>query len=69
MKAAEFRELNIEELMEKEKELSEELFNFRFQNATNQLENTTRIPETRHEISRVKTIIREKQIALARVEE
>ncbi|MBW2092299.1 MAG: 50S ribosomal protein L29 [Deltaproteobacteria bacterium] len=62
MKASELRDLSLEELLEKERELQEELFNFRFQNATNQLENTSRIPLTRKEIARVKTIIREKQV-------
>ncbi|MBW2061665.1 MAG: 50S ribosomal protein L29 [Deltaproteobacteria bacterium] len=60
MKASELRELSLEELMEKERELREELFNFRFQNATNQLENTARLPQTRKEIARIKTIILEK---------
>ncbi len=69
MKASELRELSLEELLEKERELGEELFNLRFQNATNQLENTSRIPLTRKEIARVKTIIREKQVRNRSAEE
>ncbi|MBW2621350.1 MAG: 50S ribosomal protein L29 [Deltaproteobacteria bacterium] len=59
MKASQLRDLSLEELTEKDKELKEELFNLRFQNATNQLENTARLPLTRKEIARVNTVIRE----------
>ena len=41
--------------------LKKELFNLRFQNATNQLDNTSRIKEVRRNIARVKTVIREKE--------
>ena len=40
-------------------ELSAELFNLRFQNATNQLENTSRIKEVRKNIARIQTVITE----------
>ena len=59
MKASQLRDLSLEELTEKDKELKEELFNLRFQNATNQLENTARLPLTRKEIARINTVIRE----------
>ena len=59
MKASQLRELSFEELIEKRSELKEELFNLRFQNATNQLENSARLPQTRKEIARVSTVIRE----------
>ena len=42
-------------------EAKKELFNFRFQNATNQLDNTSRIKEVRKNIARIKTIITEKE--------
>jgi large subunit ribosomal protein L29 len=45
--------------MEKEKELSQELFNLRFQKATGQLGNTAMIPKTKRDLARVKTVIRE----------
>ncbi len=61
MKPGEFRELSPEELTEKRRELSEELFNLRFQNATNQLENTARIPFIKKDIARMETIKRERQ--------
>jgi large subunit ribosomal protein L29 len=62
MKASELRELSEIELAEKEQELAEELFNLRFQLATAQIENVGRISEVRHDIARVKTILRERQL-------
>lgn len=61
MKASEIRELTIEELKQRELDMSEELFNLRFQLATSQLENKMRIPQLKKDLARVKTIIREKQ--------
>lgn len=61
MKASDIRDLSLEELRGKEKDLREELFNLRFQHATGQLENTMRIPELKKDIARVKTILKEKQ--------
>jgi len=60
MKAKELRLLSEGELLEKEKELHEELFNLRFQHATGQLENVMRIPQIKQDIARLKTILREK---------
>lgn len=62
MKAKELRLLSEGELLEKERELREELFNLRFQHATGQLENTMRIPKVKRDIARVKTILREKTL-------
>jgi len=61
MKVSDIRDLSLEELRGKEKDLREELFNLRFQHATGQLENTMRIPELKKDIARVKTILKEKQ--------
>lgn len=55
LKAKSAAELN-EELVAAKKEL----FNLRFQNATNQLENTSRIKEVRKNIARIQTVITEK---------
>ncbi|GMB10009.1 LSU ribosomal protein L29P [Thermolongibacillus altinsuensis] len=63
MKAKEIRELTTAEIEQKIKALKEELFNLRFQLATGQLENTARIREVRKTIARMKTIIREREIA------
>lgn len=59
-KAKDLRLLNEGELLEKEKELGEELFNLRFQQATGQLENVMRVPQVRRDIARLKTVLREK---------
>ncbi len=59
MKVKEIRELTTAEMLDKEKQLKEELFNFRFQLATGQLENTARIKEVRKSIARIKTVLRE----------
>jgi large subunit ribosomal protein L29 len=60
MKAKELRLINEGELIEKERELHEELFNLRFQHATGQLENVMRIPQVKRDIARVKMILKEK---------
>jgi large subunit ribosomal protein L29 len=59
MKANDLRELSVDELGEKLRELSQELFNLRFQRATGQLGNTAMIPKTKKDIARVKTVLRE----------
>ncbi len=63
MKAYDLRLLDASELADKLDEAKEELFNLRFQLATNQLDNTTRIRQVRREIARVKTVIRQQEIA------
>lgn len=59
MKVKDIRELTTAEMLDKEKQLKEELFNLRFQLATGQLENTARIKEVRQSIARIKTVLRE----------
>ena len=63
MKALDLRELDASELSEKLDEAKEELFNLRFQIATNQLDNTGRLREVRREVARISTVIREQEIA------
>ncbi len=65
MKAKELRDLTKEELLEKERELAQELFSLRFQKATGQLGNTAMIPKTRKDLARVKTLLREMEISEA----
>ena len=65
MKAKALKELTEEELVERTKELSRELFNLRFQKATGQLGNTAVIPKTRKDLARAKTVIRELEISRA----
>jgi len=59
MKAREIRELSQEEIIQKEKDLTEELFNLKFQHALGQLENTMRVSQVKRDLARVKTILRE----------
>ena len=61
----ELRELTDEELIERLRESKEELFNLRFQMATGQLANNRRLRLVRHEIARVYTILRERELGLA----
>lgn len=62
MKASELRKNNVDELRKKLKELKAELFNLRFQNAVNQLENPMRIRIVKKDIARILTIIREREL-------
>ncbi len=66
MKARELKEMSEAELRQKEKEVTEELFNLKFQHATGQLENTERLPQVRKDLARVKTLLRQKEIAAAK---
>jgi len=63
MKAAELRNLSFQELGGKLGESKEELFNLRFQLATNQLDKTTRLREVRRDIARINTVMREQSLA------
>ena len=56
----ELKEMSVEELNAKLKELKEELFTLRFQHAINQLDNPQRIVEVKKNIARVMTILSEK---------
>ena len=62
MKPADLRDLPYEELKTKLAEAKQELFNLRFQVATNQLDNTARIQTVRHEVARIATVMREQEI-------
>jgi large subunit ribosomal protein L29 len=61
MRARELRELGIDELSQKERDLKEEFFNLRFQRATGQLENLMRLTQIKRDIARVKTVLCEKK--------
>jgi large subunit ribosomal protein L29 len=60
-KAAELRELTDEQLLERAESAREELFNLRFQLATGQLDDSSAIRKTRHEIARIATVMRERE--------
>ena len=61
-KAAELRELTDDQLLERAETAKEELFNLRFQLATGQLDNSSTIKKVRHEIARIATVMRERDI-------
>ena len=62
MKASEIRTMSPEQLNEKLVGLKKDLFYLRMQHATNQLDNPLKIRETKHDIARVKTMLREKEL-------
>ena len=62
MKVKEIRELTTAEIIEKIAKYKEELFNLRFQQATGNLEKPSRIRELRHEVARMKTVLREREL-------
>ncbi|HYE69414.1 MAG TPA: 50S ribosomal protein L29 [Anaerovoracaceae bacterium] len=62
MKIEKMREMTEVELNAEFKKLKNELFNLRFQHVTGQLENPIKMRDTKKEIARVKTIIREKEL-------
>ena len=61
MKATEARAMTVEQLNEKLASLKKGLFFLRMQHATNQLDNPLKLAETKRDIARVKTVIREKE--------
>ena len=63
MKANEIRELSAEELNAKLGDLKKDLFNLRLQHAINHLDNPNKIAEVKRDIAKVKTIIRERELA------
>ncbi|OZM80534.1 50S ribosomal protein L29 [Pseudonocardia sp. MH-G8] len=63
--AAELRELSDEELVLRVREAKEELFNLRFQMATGQMDNNRRLRTVRHDIARIYTIMRERELGLS----
>ena len=69
MKASEIRDMNIDEMEQKLSDLKEELFNLSFQHEIGQLENPQRMKETKRDIARVKTIIREVEVKNKTAEE
>jgi large subunit ribosomal protein L29 len=65
MKPSEIRELGTADLEKRLQDSYEELRNLRFQQATRQLNNTARFRFVHHDISRIKTILRERELAEA----
>ena len=63
IKTKELRELSVEQLNEKVLELKKDLFNLRLAHATNQLDNPTKIADVKRDIARIKTVLRERELA------
>ena len=66
MKIGQLRDMSTDELTAKLKELKTELFNLRFQQATNQLDNPMRIVEVKKTIARVNTLLREEELKVTK---
>ena len=65
MKVGEFRDLQVDELRQKEKELDDQLFRLRIQKSMGQLEAAHKLKATRRDLARLKTVLREKETAPA----
>ena len=61
MKASEIREMSLDEMQRKATDLKEELFNLRFQHESGQLENPMKMKQTKRDIARIQTIIKESE--------
>jgi large subunit ribosomal protein L29 len=64
MKSSEIREMTDQELVKEERDLKSELFKLRFQLATNQLDDVTKLKKVKRDIAKVKTIIRERELKI-----
>lgn len=66
LKTKEIRQMSDDQLVKKESELKNELFNLRFQLATGQLDNPQKIKVIKRDIARVKTIITERAMKIGK---
>jgi large subunit ribosomal protein L29 len=69
MKASDINEMSLEEMQRKIGDLKEELFNLRFQHEIGQLENPQRMKQTKRDIARIFTIMREVEVKNKTAEE
>ncbi len=67
MKPYKLREMSREELVQRQSELTEELFNLRFASATRSLDNPLRLRIVRKEVARINTIIREDETGIRKL--
>ena len=61
MKVAEFRDLQVDELRQREKDMDDQLFRLRIQKSMGQLEAAHKLKSLRRDLARVKTVLREKE--------
>ena len=62
LKGSEIRDLPADELLQRLADTKEELFNLRFQNATGQLDNYSRLGELKRDVARIRTILRQREL-------
>jgi large subunit ribosomal protein L29 len=62
MKVAEIRELSVDELHTREKDLDDQIFRLRIQKSMGQLEAPAKVRELRKDLAKIKTILSEKQV-------
>jgi large subunit ribosomal protein L29 len=67
MKASEYRERTLEELRQVVEDLRQDVFNLKFQHATGQLDDVSKLTQTKHDLARVKTVIREHELGKHRL--
>jgi large subunit ribosomal protein L29 len=63
MKVAEFRDLQVDELRQREKDLDDQLFRLRIQKSMGQIEAAGKLKVLRRDLARVKMVLREKELA------
>jgi large subunit ribosomal protein L29 len=63
MKVAEFRDLQVDELRQREKDMDDQLFRLRIQKSMGQIEAAHKVKSLRRDLARVKTVLREKETA------
>jgi len=63
MKMVDIRKMSTPELLKKVEENKKELFNLKFASATGNLEKPHRVKELRHEVARIKTVIKERELS------
>jgi large subunit ribosomal protein L29 len=65
IKSKDISDLPVDDLLQRLNETKEELFNLRFQNATGQLDNYSRLGELKRDVARLRTVLREREIEAA----
>jgi len=66
MEAKEFRDMSKDELIQKRSDLREEIFNLKLKKATSRLESPMKLRETKKDLARLETVLREKELEGAR---
>ena len=67
MNASEYRERTYEELRNLSEDLKQDIFNLRFQHATGQLDDVSRITQAKRDLARVKTLVKEHELGIRKM--